>query len=486
MEYAMTRSELLIGGTWQASRDDGGRLTDVVSPFDGRIVGQVPVAGNADVEAAVVSASRGAEIWRRTPAHERSEILLRAAALADERSEQIAQVLSAENGKTLREARAEAGRSGSIIRLAAFEGTQLYGQTLPLDANPGTGLDKVGFTLPQPVGVVVAITPFNYPALLVNHKIAPALAAGNSVILKPASTTPLTALALAECFIDAGLPEGVLSVLTGSGGRIGDRLAADKRVRKISFTGSTGVGQHLASIAGVKKLSLELGSSAPVVVLPDADLDLAATAVAAGGYTNAGQVCISVQRVIVDEAIQGDFLDALRDKVRQHRIGDPEDEATTVGTLITEAEAERVESSIRQAVSAGARLELGGDRDGAMIEPAILSGVDPAAPIAQDEIFGPAVAVSSAPDVTTAIELANSTDYGLAAGIFTNDVDAGVQYMREVDAGNIHINWTPLWRADLMPYGGLKASGIGKEGVRAAVAEMTESKTVVIHGRAWN
>lgn len=482
----MTRSELLIGGEWQSPREGDGRLKVVVSPFDGRTVGQVSIAGAADVEAALDTATHGAEIWRRTPAHERSEILLRAAALADERSEEIARVISAENGKTLREARAEAGRSGSIIRLAAFEGTQLYGQTLPLDANPGTGLDKVGFTLPQPVGVVVAITPFNYPALLVNHKIAPALAAGNSVILKPASTTPLTALALAECFVDAGLPEGVLSVLTGSGGQIGDRLAADKRVRKISFTGSTSVGEHLAAIAGVKKLSLELGSSAPVVVLPDADIELAANAVAAGGYANAGQVCISVQRVIVHEDIKADFLDALTAKVRDHRIGNPEDDATTVGTLISEIEAQRVEESIRDAVNAGARLELGGSRDGAMVEPAILSGVDPDASIAQDEIFGPAVAVSTAPDIKTAIARANSTDYGLAAGIFTNNVDAGVQYMREVDAGNIHINWTPLWRADLMPYGGLKASGIGKEGLRAAVEEMTESKTVVIHGRPWS
>lgn len=482
----MTRSELLIGGTWRSSREGSGQLRDVLSPFDGRTVGQVSLAGAADVEAALAAASHGAQVWRRTPAHERSAILLHAADLADERAEQIAQILSAENGKTLREARAEAGRSGSIIRLAAFEGTQLYGQTLPLDANPGTGLDKVGFTLPQPVGVVVAITPFNYPALLVNHKIAPALAAGNSVILKPASTTPLTALALAECFVDAGLPEGVLSVLTGSGAEVGDRLAVDPRVRKISFTGSTSVGEHLAAIAGVKKLSLELGSSAPVVILPDADIDLAATAVAAGGYTNAGQVCISVQRVIVHEDVQADFLDALRAKVRDHRIGDPTDDSTTVGTLITEDEAKRVEASIHEAVSAGARLELGGGRDGSMLEPAILSGVDPNASIAQDEIFGPAVAVSTAPDIRTAIELANSTDYGLAAGVFTNNVDAGVQYMREVDAGNIHINWTPLWRADLMPYGGLKASGIGKEGLRAAVAEMTESKTVVIHGRPWS
>ena len=223
---------------------------------------------------------------------------MRAAELADERAEQTAQIISAEAGKTITEARGEAKRSGDLIRLAAFEGTQLYGDVLPLDANRGTGLDKLGFTLHQPVGIVVAITPFNYPALLVMHKLAPALAAGNAVVLKPARTTPLTALALARCFTDAGLPDGVLSVLTGPGGSLGDALVTDPRVRKVSFTGSTATGQRITQVAGIKKLSLELGSSCPVVVLPDADIELAASAVAAGGYVNAGQVCISVQRVI--------------------------------------------------------------------------------------------------------------------------------------------------------------------------------------------
>jgi acyl-CoA reductase-like NAD-dependent aldehyde dehydrogenase len=248
----MTRSELLIGGTWRASREGSGQLKDVVSPFDGRTVGQVSIAGAADVEAALESASRGAEVWRRTPAHERSEILLKAAALADERTEQIAQVLSDENGKTLTEARTEAGRTGDIIRLAAFEGTQLYGQSLPLDANRGTGQEKIGFTLRQPVGIVAAITPFNYPALLVNHKVAPALAAGNAVILKPATATPLTALAIAECFVDAGLPAGRPQRASPDpvGRHSAIALATDERVRKISFTGSTSVGEHLASIGG--------------------------------------------------------------------------------------------------------------------------------------------------------------------------------------------------------------------------------------------
>src|SRR2546430_4314355 len=292
--------KVLVGGSVQAAAS--GRTEDVPSPFDGTVPGTVPVAGPDDVRAALDRAEAGAVTWRRTPAHERMRILLRAAELADERAEQTAQIISAEAGKTITEARGEAARSGDLIRLAAFEGTQLYGDALPLDANRGTGLDKIGFTIHQPVGTVVAITPFNYPALLVMHKLAPALAAGNAVVLKPARTTPLTALALARCFTDAGLPDGVLSVLTGPGRSLGDALVTDPRVRKVSFTGSTATGEHITRIAGIKKLSLELGSSCPVVVLPDADIELAASAVAAGGYLKPGPVCISGQRVITHPA----------------------------------------------------------------------------------------------------------------------------------------------------------------------------------------
>ena len=475
---------MLIGGQWQSAIGTG-RTEDVTAPYDGSVVGTVPVAGVRDVDAALTAAERGAAVWRRTPAHERFRILMRAADLADQRVGAIAKTLSAENGKTITEATAEASRSSALIRLAAFEGAQLYGDSLPLDANPGTGLDKIGFTLRQPCGIVVAITPFNYPALLVLHKLAPALAAGNAVVLKPARTTPLTALALAECFLDAGLPEGVLSVLTGPGGELGDALVTDPRVRKISFTGSTRTGEWITQRAGVKKLSLELGASCPVVVLPDADLDQAATAVAAGGFANAGQVCISVQRVITHPAINSDFLDALVPKVRAIRTGDPSSVDTTMGTLVSADEARRVEKSIADAVAGGARLLTGGERDGAVVSPAVVADVDPASPFSQDELFGPAVAVSTAADWESAIAQANGTAYGLGAGIFTADVAGAVRAMREIDAGNIHINWTPLWRADLMPYGGLKGSGIGKEGPRWAVAEMTEEKTIVLHGRPW-
>jgi glyceraldehyde-3-phosphate dehydrogenase (NADP+) len=479
----MTDARLFIAGEWVPSAS--GEVEEIRSPYDGRVVGQAAVAAVADTDRALAAAERGAAVWRETPGHARLDVLIRAAALVDERVDEIAALLSAENGKTITEARGEVGRAGDMIRLAGYEGTQLYGDTLPLDAHRGTGLDKLGFTVRQPCGVVVAITPFNYPSLLVLHKVAPALAAGNAVVLKPARTTPLTALALAQAFSDAGLPAGVLNVLTGAGGRLGDALVSDPRVRKVSFTGSTAVGEHIARTAGVKKLSLELGASCPVVVLPDADIEAAADAIAAGGYINAGQVCISVQRVIVHPTVRGDLLDALVPKVEAIPLGDPASESTRLGALISEAEALRVEGALMAAVDGGAKLLTGVQRDRAVLTPAVVVDVAPDAPLNQDELFGPAVAVSTAEDWTTAIAYANSTAYGLGAGVFTRDISAAVRAIRQIDAGIIHINWTPLWRADLMPYGGLKASGIGKEGFRTAVSEMTEEKTVILHGRPW-
>ncbi len=477
------RHGLLIDGVWREAHD--GVFEEVRSPYDGRVVGEAATAGVDDVDAAIAAATRAAHAWARTPAHERNAILLRAAQLADERTEAIAHIISSENGKSLLEARGEAGRTGEIIRLSAYEGSQLYGTTLPLDANKGTGREKLGFTLREPCGVVVAITPFNYPALLVMHKIGPALAAGNAVVLKPARATPLTAIAIAQCFMDAGLPAGVLNVITGAGGALGDALVGDPRVRKVSFTGSTATGTHIASIAGVKKLSLELGSSCPVVVLPDCDVEYTANAVALGGYINAGQVCISVQRVIVHRDIEREFLDALTPLVQAIRIGDPLAAETRVGTLINEREAVRVEASIRSAVAEGARLVTGGARRGCLVEPAIVAGVEPDAAFAQDELFGPAISVTTASDWDEALRFANASAYGLGAGVFTRDIDKAIRAAREVEAGVVHINWTPLWRADLMPYGGLKASGVGKEGVRSAIEEMTEVKTVILHGRPW-
>ena len=401
----MTTTGLLLDGSWTKSADSG--VHTVRSPYSGDALAEIVTASASDTDAALESAVAGAALWRNTPAHQRTAILLKAASIADERIESLAHTISSEMGKSIREARGEATRAGEIIRLSAFEGSQRYGESLPLDANLGTGFDKIGFTLPQPVGVVVAITPFNYPSLLVLHKVGPALAAGNAVVLKPALAAPLTAIALAQCFLDAGLPPGVLSVLNGSGSEIGTQLVADPRVNKVSFTGSTRVGEMITKIAGIKKLSLELGASSPVIVTQHADLEQAAHSIALGGYVNAGQVCIAAQRIIVEESIREDFLAVLIPKVEAITLGDPTHEDTMVGTLINESEAIRVESAIQKAVADGGRLLTGGQRQGTLITPAIVDGVEGDHEFAQEELFGPAVSITSARDFAHAIELAN-------------------------------------------------------------------------------
>jgi acyl-CoA reductase-like NAD-dependent aldehyde dehydrogenase len=471
----MSDLNMHVGGEWTGN----GATLEVRSPYSGEVIATVPRAAAADADRAIAGAVEGARQMRALPAHERAAILERAAAIADARVEQLARTISAESGKAIAEARGEAGRAGSILRVSAHEGATAAGETLPLDASPG-GEGKLGFTVRQPCGVVVAITPFNYPLLLVLHKVGPALAAGNAVVLKPAEATPMTALALCEILLEAGLPPLALSVITGSGAELGPALCADPRVRKISFTGSTPVGEAIARVAGVKRLSLELGASCPTLVLPDADLDAAAAAISAGGYVNAGQVCISVQRVLVHADVHGDLLDALVPRVEAIEAGDPQ--SARIGSLISEREARRVEATIADAAAGGARVLVGGERDGAVVAPAVVDGVAPEAPLSREELFGPAVAVTRVADVEEAIRVANDTSYGLGAGIFTSDVTAAMRFVRDVDAGALHINWTPLWRADPMPYGGLKGSGIGKEGPRYAVAEMTELKTVVFHG----
>lgn len=469
--------QMYVGGEWR-----GAPIEDEVSnPFSGEIVDTVPRATEADVERALVAAVRGAVVMGPLPAYDRAAILNRAADLLDGEAEHFARTISAEEGKPLSEALGEARRTPDLIRLSASEGARMHGETIPVDAASGNA-DKLGFTLRQPCGVVVAITPFNYPLLLVAHKVAPALAAGNAVILKPASQTPLVALELTRLFLEAGLPEGALQCITGPGSTLGPALCADARVRKVSFTGSKEVGESVTGVAGVKRLSLELGSNCPLIVLPDADLEQVATATAAGGYVNAGQACISVQRVLVGRDVYGDFLDALRPKVEAIKVGDPFEDGTGLSALISEREAERVEGMIERAVADGASLVTGGGRDGGVVEPTIVADVSPEMDIARHELFGPAVAVGATDGIDDAIELANASEYGLGAGIFTSDVTSALRFAREVDCGNIQINNTPLWRADLMPYGGLKGSGIGKEGPRYAIEEMTELKSVVFHG----
>lgn len=464
-------------GQWVEGRE----TLPVRNPFDDTIIDTVPRATPDDVEAALAGAVEGAAAMRRLSGYERYQILQRAAELMRARQDDLGRVVSLEEGKTLAEGRFEVSRAVETMLCSAEEAKRLGGEVLPLDGAPG-GAGKLGLTLRVPCGVVVAITPFNFPVNLVCHKLGPALAAGNSVILKPASDTPLSALRLVELLLEAGLPPLGLACLTGSGGTVGQALARDGRVRKLSFTGSRAVGEQLCQFAGLKRVTMELGSNSPMIVLADADLAKVVECAASTGYANAGQTCISTQRILALPEVYDRLLDALAPRVAAIRAGNQLDPATQMGPMVREADAIRVGQWIDEARQGGARVVVGGGRQGALFEPTLVADVRPEMRISCEELFGPAVAVTRADSIDEAIRLANASDYGLSAGIFTEDLGAALRFAREVEAGCLHINWGPMWRADLMPYGGLKASGMGKEGPRYAVEEMTELKTVVIHG----
>ena len=456
---------------------------EVRHPYDGLVVDTVPQASAIDVEAAIAGAVQGAKAMRKLPGYERFLILRKAADALLARQNELGKLISLEEGKTLAEGIFEVTRAAETIELSAEEAKRLGGEVLPLDGAPGGG-GRLGFTIRVPCGVVVAITPFNFPLNLVCHKVGPALAAGNAVVVKPASDTPLSALKLVEILLEAGLPPLAIACLTGNGGDLGKQLCSDERVRKISFTGSVEVGKQICSVAGIKRVTMELGSNSPLIVLADADLTKVADAVLATGYGNAGQVCISTQRVIALDRIYRDLLDVLKPRVEGLTAGDPLKEGTKMGPMIRERDAVRVSEWIGEAVQQGAKLVCGGQRTGTLHQPTLLADVQPAMRVAREELFGPAVGVAKAASIDEAIALANDSRYGLSAGIFTQDIDAAIKFARHVDAGNLHINWGPAWRADLIPYGGLKDSGFGKEGPRYAIDEMTERKTVVIHTSA--
>lgn len=468
--------KMYVGGEWVEKR----QTIPVINPYDGSTVDTVPRADADDVERALATAVRGAQAMRQLTGYQRAQILRKAAEMLSARGEEFARTITLEEGKVLVEARVEVGRAVEILHLSAEEAKRLSGEVVPLDGAPGVA-KQFGFTIRVPCGVVVGISPFNFPLHLVTHKVGPALAAGNSIILKPATDTPLSALKLVEVLLEAGVPPEGIQCLTGSGSEIGEMLCADRRVRKITFTGSRDVGERICRVAGLKRVTMELGSNSPVIIMPDADLEKVAAAVAATGYSNAGQVCISAQRVIPLKPIYHDFLDLLRVKVAAITTGNPLEEGVKMGPMVREADAKRVEEWVREAVEGGARLVIGGERRGAVFSPTVLADVRPEMKVSRLELFGPAVAVTPAETVDEAIALANDTNYGLSAGVFTQNLDWAMRFAREVEAGNIHINWGPQWRVDLMPYGGLKESGFGKEGPKYAVQEMTELKMVVMH-----
>jgi acyl-CoA reductase-like NAD-dependent aldehyde dehydrogenase len=472
---ATTASErgLLVDGEWIET----GNWLDVLSPYDGSLVGRVAKGGAAEAQRAVDAAARAMD--DPLAAHERAAILDRTAHLVDERSEEIARTISSEAGKPMKAARVEVARATSTFTMAAVEARKLAGDVVPMDASPA-GAGKLAVTLRVPIGVVGAISPFNFPFNLVAHKVAPALAAGCAVVLKPASQTPLSALLLAELETEAGLPAGWLNVVCGAASEIGDVLVADEGVALITFTGSSGVGWKLRERAPRKRVNLELGNATPVIVAADADLDDVATRLAANAFSFAGQSCISVQRIYVERDAYDAFLERFLPKVDALVVGDPADDATDVGPLIAPTERDRVLEWIEEATARGARVLTGGTLDGELLRPTVVAEPPPDAKIACEEVFGPLCTVSPYDSLDEAIALANATRYGLQAGVFTRDVKAALHAARQLEFGGVTINEAPTFRADQMPYGGVKDSGNTREGPAYAVREMTEERLVVL------
>ena len=468
--------KIFLNGEWQNLN----KKNEVLNPFDGSVIDTVPSASPAEITAAIDGLAKGAETMRQLPSYKRVEILRKTGNLIREQKEDISQLISSEEGKVLAESRIETSRAAETIDLSADEARRMHGETLPLDSTPG-GVGKIGFSLRVPCGIVAAITPFNFPLNLVAHKLGPAIAGGNAILLKPASDTPLSSLKLVELFLEAGLPEEAIACVTGSGAELGKAICLDSRIRKISFTGSAEVGEQICRLAGLKRITMELGSNSPVIVLDDADPEKVANAIAVSGFSNAGQVCISSQRILTTPNIHDELLDAITTKVSQLTAGNQLDDKSDIGPLIRESDARRVEEWIGQAQLNGAKLHCGGERKDAIIQPAVLSNVSSDMRISCEELFGPAVGITKAENIEDAIHLANNTRFGLSAAIFTQDIDKAMRFAREVESGSLHINYGTAWRAETMPYGGLKDSGMGKEGPKYAIEEMTETKMVVIH-----
>jgi len=467
----------LLDGKWI----EDGDVYEVKAPYDGAVVARVVQGRRAHAEAAIASAVKAFGTTRRLPAFERQRMLRRVAEGITQRKEDFARTLCQEAGKPIKAARTEVERAIFTFTIAAEESTRIYGEYLPLDWQEYTA-GRWGIVKRFPIGPITGITPFNFPLNLVAHKVAPAIAAGCSLVLKPAPQTPLSSLLLAEVVQQAGWPDGALNVLLLSNEDAG-LLVTDDRIKLISFTGSASVGWQIKKNSGKKKVVLELGGNAGVIIHTDADLDYAAERCVAGAFGYAGQTCISVQRILVQQSVYGKFVDLLLAGVKQLRVGDPLEETTDVGPVIRDGDAQRITDWIQEAVRSGARVLHGGTRRGSLIEPTVITGTRLDMKVNCQEIFGPVVTVEPYQEFDEALRLINSSPYGLQAGIFTRDAKLMFQAYEELEVGGLLAGDVPTFRIDHMPYGGVKESGIGREGLRYAIEEMTEPKLMVMNLR---
>jgi acyl-CoA reductase-like NAD-dependent aldehyde dehydrogenase len=467
--------KLLIDGQWM----DAGPLMEVKNKYSGEVIGALPAARREDLDAAIAAAERAEDVMAEMPAYKRATILARAAALIQERREELARTIAAEAGKALKFARQEVDRAASTFSVASEEAKRLHGETVSLDAVPA-GEGYFGFWTRRPVGVVAAISPFNFPLNLVAHKVAPALAAGNTLVLKPASSTPLSALKLCEILVEAGLPAGAINLVIGSGGTVGEWLITDPRVDKITFTGSPDVGRHILSVAGIKKVTLELGNNSAVILTPDANLDFAAKRCAVGAYSNSGQMCISVQRIYCQKQVYEPFTEKFVSATDAMVVGDPLDDRVDVGPMIDSKEVARIESWVNEAQLEGAKVLSGGKREGAVYYPTVLTDVKAGMKVVAEEAFAPVASVISYNDFEEALRQADETKFGLQVGVFTKDIDRMFRAVKRLNFGGVIINDAPIFRVDHMPYGGNRQSGLGREGVRFAMEDMTNIQMVAI------
>lgn len=465
---------MLIGGETVGE----GILSEVTNPYDGSVIDTIIEATPEHVDAAVTAAQAALRPMAGLTAYERGELLYAAYGTLAEQAEQFATTICQEVGKTIREATSEVGRALEVLRLSAEEARRFAGDQLPLDAAPN-GAGKIGFSMRIPAGVVAAIVPFNFPLVLAAHKLGPALAAGNSVVLKPAPQAPLAACMFGQLLAEEGFPPGAVNVIPG-GAEVGAALVRDDRVRVVAFGGSDRTGEAVARAAGPKRLLLECGSASSVSIMPTGDLTKALPACIRGGYSVAGQMCISIQKVLVHRDLYDDFAAAFSKQVSLLRTGDPRKEQTDVGPVISIAAAERLAEWIDEARAQGATLLTGGTHERALFAPTVLSNVTREMKVFCEELFGPAVSLVRVNSLDEAIELTNATRYGLNTGLYTNRLDEALAFIRGAHHGSVLVNETSAWRADLMPYGGVKSSGIGREGVRYAMEEMSEHKVVSI------